>query len=518
MKYLAGVALFLLAAPSAQAQVINPLAMPADPGDQQVMAEIVPMLLGTPDITRLDAALAKLPRPTPLRGMVQTVRAAILSNNNDMARAVAAAEEALRLLPEDARPKLVASSIFVFSGAPQRAADLWMEASRESPELARATDAYIVAAMASRLQDLGDRLREDRLRARLTEIGFSGNGANERSAAQLARTRLAMGEGREADALASVVAISNPRDLLVLYADRQYAALWPRIAEWAGDDLSAQSRRYLEELRADWVAADDFRTATVYARQLSRLGAYAAVVALFEPMLARPISARDAEAAFLAPVVARALAMLGRDPEGRALLARVRPALPQDEAANALNLNGGMINLALERMDWPQLLVETDTFLGAAQVLGAEVDRSAMLEVRALRTCALSQLGRAAEAERAAAEVSIEAAVLPDPVLDMHICRGDIAAARALVVASLHNERTRTWALRFAQPARLETRSPFQRLKSAREKQVREAADVVAAANRVGRILAMPIEADLPPGFDPYRVLPPAKPVAPDSI
>ena len=143
MRHALTIALLIAAASPVTAQVTNPLAATTDPGDRAVMAEAASAVASrTPDIARLDAVLAKLPRPTPLRGMVQTVRAGVLANAKDPAPAVAAVEEALRLLPDDPRPKLVAAGIFTFAGSPQRAADLWILASRESPGFARMSDRY----------------------------------------------------------------------------------------------------------------------------------------------------------------------------------------------------------------------------------------------------------------------------------------------------------------------------------------------------------------------------------------
>jgi hypothetical protein len=259
--------------------------MTTDASDRAVMAEAASAVASrTPDIGRLNATLAKLPRPTPLRGMVQTARAGVLANARDAGPAVAAIEDALRLLPDDPRPKLVAAAIFTFSGSPQRAADLWMEASRLSPDFARMTDRYIVMAMIGRLTDIGDRARADRISARLAEIGFINGLAPERSNTALAKTREAVRNQQQADALLAVTTIGDPDDLLTLYIDKRYVALWPRIAEWAGPNLAAQSRRYLEELRADWQAGNDFETATPYARRLADLQAYTAVNSLFLPM------------------------------------------------------------------------------------------------------------------------------------------------------------------------------------------------------------------------------------------
>ena len=518
----------------ARAQVADPLAMTTDPADRAVMAEAASAIAGrSPDIARLDAVLAKLPRPTPLRGMVQTVRAGVLASAQATGPAVAAIEEALRLLPDDPRPKLVATGIYTFSGSPQRAADLLLQASRLAPEMTRHFDRYVVMALTGRLTEIGDRSRADRLNARLGEIGFSSGLAPERSTAALSRTREAMrmSPGAATDeAVNLVTTIGDLDDLLTLYIDRRYAPLWPRIAEWAGADLAAQSRRYLDELRGDWAAAADFDTATPYARRLSRLEAYPAVVSLFLPMFdaidtgaAVPAEARAAgaprgEGVFLAPIVARALAHQGRYDEARALLARVATTVPADDQGNGLNLDGAYLQLAAMETDWPQVLTRADVFLDRAKRYGSNVNRASVLLVKAWQACALARTGQSAAAEPVTAEVLLDEALVPGAAMQMYVCRGDQAAARALVIRRLADETTRDWALRYVQPTGSATTTPLDRLTDPVDDAVRTAPDVVAAATRVGRILPNPVSVGLPQGFDPFRLQPRTTPLDANAV
>jgi hypothetical protein len=520
MRYISVIALLLAVAAPGAAQLADPLTATLDPRDRAVMAEVASAVSSrTPDIAQLDAVLAKLPRPTPLRGIVQTVRADVLASASRAGPAVAAMEDALRLLPDDPRPKLVATSIFTFAGSPQRAADLWMEASRESPDLARMSDRYIMMALIGRLADVGDRARADRISARLAEIGFSAGVADERSSAALAHTREAVRSQHEGEALLSVTAIANPLDILTLYVDRSYAALWPRIVEWAGADLAAQSQRYLEELRGDWAAAGNFETATPYARRLSRLNAHAVVVSLFLPMFDRVRPGGEQKyAEFLAPIVARSLATLSREGEAKALLARVAKAMPADNGGNALNIDGAFMTLAMMRTDWPQVIATADIFLARARALGSSVNRSAVLQVQGARACALWRTGDVAEAQQPTAQVLLGAAVVPDVVMQMHLCRGDIEAARSLVVSRLADETTRGWALRFVQPVRSDIATPLARLTEPVAQVVRSAPDVLSAANRVGRILPRPVDATLPASFDPFRSKRTTKSLDPDAV
>lgn len=522
MKYWAMAALSFVTAVPGAAQVSDPLAMTTDAADRAVMAEVASGVSSrTPDLAHLDVLLTKLPRPTPLRGMVQTVRAGVLANRRDAGPAVTAIEEALRLLPDDPRPKLVAAGIFTFSGSPQRAADLWIDASRLSPEFARMSDRYMIMALIGRLTDIGDQIRADRLKVRTVEIGFSTGLASERSNGALARTRGEVRENRADAAMLSVTAIGDPLDLLTLYVDHQYAVLWPRIAEWAGPDLSSQSRRYLKELRADWQASNSFETAVPYARRLSSLQAYPAIIALFLPMFDRVRlgGEQQEDAEFLAPIVARALTLQGRQAEALALLEKVAAAMPVDDQGNALNIDGAYLTLASVQADWPDVVRRADAFLARAKSLGPSVNRSALLQVQAWRACALHHLGQEGEAQRAMADVALAEALLPEPAMNLYVCRGDAASARTLVRSRLADPLTRDWALRFMQPTAPDIAlTPLDRLMKPVSQAVRDAPEVVAATKKVGRILPRPVDASLPEGFDPFGARPTDKPLGPGSV
>ena len=519
-KALVAVLALLAAGTPASAQVVNPLAATTDPADRAVMAEAVAAMTAAPlDLARLDSALAKLPRPTPLRAMVQTARADALARVDRKGEAVSAIEEALRLLPAHPVPKFAASQIFTFTGSPQRAADLWMQASVIAPEMARRTDRYAIMALEGRLRDVGDRERADKLSARIGEIGFASGLAPERSGAALARVRTAVRAGRTDDALAAVTAIGGPGDMLSLYVDRRYAALWPRITEWAGPGLALQSRRYLEELRADWIAADDFETATPYARRVAGYRSHAAVVALFLPMFDRVGPDRvPGGVDFLAPIVARALAATGREAEGRALLTRVASALPKERTGRELNLSGAFITLDANAERWAAVLPAVGTFLARAEALGPTVNSSAIWTVRALQACALWKTGRRSEAEPVMAELLLGQAVNPASAGRVLLCRADAAALRTFVIARLEDEATRSWALAWVQPSSGETSTALGRTDQLLLDGLRRDPAVLAVANRVGRVLPQPVD-DVPPaGFDPFAARPAARLPGPGEV
>lgn len=510
----------LLAPVYATAQGKSPLELTTDPADKAVMAEAAAAVAERPpSLARLDAVLAKLPRPTPLRGMVQSVRASVLLAQTDERPAVAAIDEALRLLPDHPAPKMIATEVFTFSGAPQRAADLWLALSQQAPDVARQSQRYTMMALVGRLRDLGDRARADRVSARLGEIGFAAALAPERSSYAIAQIRDAMRAGRTADAVAAVPTVGDPSDLVAMFIDKRYVALWPRITEWSGGSFDAPARRYLEELRADYNAADDFQTATPYARELAGLHAYDAVVALFLPMFDRTTPNGYGQGAeTLAPIVARSLTTIGRAAEGQALLARVAARLPREAAANALNIDAAYATIAAGAGDWARTLSAADTFLARARTFGHSVNSSAIVGIQSYRACALHQLGRTDEAARTKAEVMLAAATSPSRVADMLACMNDEATLRQHVIDRLADEDTRAWALGWVQPYVRDPRVALDRLTDPVHDRVRTDPAVVAAATKVGRVLPAPVGGTLPSGFEPYRAPPARAPVAKDAV
>ncbi|KHL25541.1 hypothetical protein PK98_02365 [Croceibacterium mercuriale] len=120
----------------------------------------------------------------------------------------------------------------------------------------------------------------------------------------------------------------------------------------------------------------------------------------------------------------------------------------------------------------------------------------------------LSQLGRNDEAQGPVAAVLLARAVMPTHAMTVNLCRGDLTAARALLVERLADEETRTWALNFVQPEAERALTPLDRLMQPPAEAIHTAPDVIAAAAAVGRILPEPINATLPASFDPFRANP----------
>lgn len=192
--------------------------------------------------------------------------------------------------------------------------------------------------------------------------------------------------------------------------------------------------------------------------------------------------------------------------------------MPKDESGADLNILAAQMMLDANETAWPAALAGADAFLARAKQLGARINGSATLQVQAIRACALGKLDREADAQQETASVMLAEAVMPGPALQVHLCRGDVAGTRALIVRRLADLQTRGWALRLVQPVRPDAFSPLDRLMQPVMAAARAAPDVRAAATKVGRVLPQPVLTELPAGFDPFRSKPTPRPLGNDAI
>lgn len=504
-------------APSASAQ--SPFDSITDTGDRAVLPEAAEIFGSRkPNIEAFDALLKKLPRPTRLRAMVQTARASLLSYADRNTEAVEAIEEAMRILPDDPMPKLMAANVLTFAGAPQRAADLWIAASILSPELARTSEDSVLDTLADRLRVVGDYARADRVLARMGEIGLVAGKANVRSSAALARVRAEVEAGKIEEARRLVSGIVSPTQLLGLYVDRRYEPLWPTIDGWAGKAFVQQERFYLEQLRSEWQAAHEFSAGASYAGGLRRVGAYQAVIDIFLDRLSPgKLTAETEGMDVLAISVAGALVAVGRGEEAVPMLSRLKTLTSEKDGIQSLNLTNGIITTQLSLDKWDQAAETARAWLARAKAIGPEVNGDAILHIARLRACALTAAGRANEAAPEISEILLARGAQPRIALLLYACQNDLPGARKLILDHLEGEKTRSWALTALQPETERGTTSFQKKMDAFGRLLRNDAEVRAAAAKVGRILAEPIDKGLPAGFVPDD---PAQraPQSPDNV
>ena len=444
----AGAAAALLALATGPVIAQNGLPAPADAAERAAMPDLVALLSARGEPAEFDVLLARFPRPTPLRGIVQAARSKALLGRSWPAEAKAAAEEAIRLTPGMAGPRIAVADVLTFAGAPREAADVWLEASVLSPEMARHTDTYVMSAMVGRLLDAGDRFRADKVRVRMDELGQVAALAPDRSDGAFARVQTALAAGDVSVARAAVPGVIAPVDLLALYVDRRYAALWPVVEEWAAPDFTGAQLRYLVELRREFRNRSDLEPAVDYARALAALRQYQTIVDLFLPLTTSEQQQDDRlNFAFLAPVVARALTAVGRSSEAIALLERTGRFYPANNAAMALNMSGSIVRLAYSVGRWSDAERDAARWLAKADALGPDVNLGAKERVSTLRACALVHLGRAAGAESLGATLALARARNHANLMSFAACRNDLAQATATMIAWLADPDARASAL-----------------------------------------------------------------------
>lgn len=506
--FLRGVCLAAALSIAAPAAARQPLPTPTDAAEAAVVSDLSKALdadgLG---IGQLDSLLALLDRPTPWRGIVQGMRAEALLNIDKTAQARAAAEESVRLTPGMAGPHIPASYVLTFTGAAGRGADVWLEASVIDPDAARETPSYWMLAMVGRLEEAGDVARAEKIKVRMDEIGMATLLAPARSSAALSRFRAVFARDGAVAARPLLSAIVSPKDLLGLYVDRRFEAVWPDIARWTGADFGRVQQLYLTELRREWQSSRTMEAATNYARALTALEAEDAAIRLFLPELAADkISPYVEGMEFLAPVVGRALTDLGRAPEGAALLARVERAMPPEATAMKLNLSGNRVRQAYMLADWADVARSAADWTKTALSQGVAVNDEPIRNVMALQVCGLEHLGRRAEAASTRALIVASQRLQQEAAMTVFACEDDFASARSLMIGRLGDPDARMAALLALQPSLpLDHTTPQGLVGERFYLKLKSDPAVRAAANRVGRILPQPILQRLPADFDPAQ-------------
>ena len=340
------------------------------------LADAVAMIRSDPkgSLAATDALLAQLHKPTQFRGSVQLARAMAFAATQQFERAVPAIDEAIRLQPTSPVPKLFGALIFTFTGDPGRAADLWLAASRENPDLARTQDAYSTMALLGRLDDSGDRRRADLVRVRLIDIGYP-----DASDHVLAVIRSRMKDGNIKGAQELIPSLVKPVEFASLLSDNKFRSLWPNIEAWAGAQLEGQWQSYLETAKRRWESSRSFDAAVAYARALNQVDDQATIIAEFEPALATEPSLADSQyAQFLVASVGSALIATGRTDYGFQLFERFAGFWPYASDVRGLNVESNWAKQELEQGHYIEAGKRIDAVIQSSVVRGPEINSSAL--------------------------------------------------------------------------------------------------------------------------------------------
>jgi len=472
-----------------------PIEKLAQPGEQAQLAELLHSLGSEKGrdpkaiLPILDGILAKLTRPTMLRGFVQMTRASVFEALERDAEATAAIEEAIRLLPDYSGPLMTAAAIYLYSNNPGLASDAIVRASEIDPEGVRQLPDYETSALLRRLDAIRDEKRARILSDRLLAIGWTGSGVKSRSELAAMAIRKAVTDQDVARARLLVPDLLDPEATYALLADAKFKEIWPDIEKWAGPRLSVQWTMYLDEARKRWLASSDLERGADYAAALRTAGHFDTLIAEFLPLYQKPLDGdRNWPLLFIAPKLVSALMAGGRIDDALNVYRNAAKTWPIGSSANALNLYANEATALLYAGRPAEALAKIDAAIQDSHRWPGEINVDAVAGMHLTRACALHELGRDAEAT-VSAMVAAQAGHARGQA-DVALCMGKPAEAKTALLKAFARPEERTSMIGFMQPEHLPViPTSYGRRRRADEDALRHDPELVSAVTQFGRIL-----------------------------
>ncbi|WP_283418966.1 hypothetical protein [Sphingopyxis sp. Geo48] len=358
---------------------------------------------------------------------------------------------------------------------------------QESRELWALSRAFALAGrFAERLQLLRDLAQEARL----------GKMAEDDRRAILSALFAAEVEGGSVEAAAGLVAnVRDPYTMRSALGDLRYAPLWPQLEAQAGDNLNLILNAAVDEALARYRSApDDLQLFQELAHAYLHAGRFAEVIDLVEAKRPPPekMAEIDENMAWALNVEAYSLDALGRADDAEAIFDQIAE-IPFDAKEK-----GWLVNFAINRGSRLVALGRFEKGLAAAELAGRIAETSgsgyARMLVRRDRICALTALGRAAEAAPILQEVDANIDDTPHVAAEALLCAKDEGKVAALVIAELKDPAKAGEMIEALQGPEFDlfyTSSVLPRL----SKRIRPRKDVDAAFRKVAR--------DIPARFAP---------------
>ncbi|HET8612737.1 MAG TPA: hypothetical protein VFL92_08225, partial [Sphingomonas sp.] len=212
--------------PAALPQQQDPFTAAAPLPEEQVAMPEIRAAFGAGDpkemIDHFDRALAQLPQPTRLRGVVQCLRGTTLNALERKAEAEAAIDECYRLDPDLPFAQLVYAWKLDETGDLRGAVRMFAKAVTESPATVSRLPVDVVETMLRRLQYDSDSALRQQLILALVNAGYGQN--DPAFFSSLARETMAsrLAAGDIAGARALIPAVTDPADGLKMLIDRTY--------------------------------------------------------------------------------------------------------------------------------------------------------------------------------------------------------------------------------------------------------------------------------------------------------
>lgn len=457
-------------------------------------------LAGKPDeasrieaLTKLNAALARVAKPSPLAGLIEGLRGAVLSDMRRPQAALAALQSATRQY--DGNPEVYRLWIAyeLDLGTLETLGEALRRTIKVQPQIVAALDKRWVQLA---FQKVGKLPAEKRETARedicilLDQGGFqqqprTAMGAYVLECAIAARSR----RGDLAGARAALAKGPSASTGLQLAIDRRHQALWGDVDRISGSGfrkaLEQDAKRAAEAAEA---APRDYGRRTEQMQALRALGRFTEALAAGKALAEdkQQIEVVGGDGFWLVNEYAQNLAALGRDGDAIARMGEI--------IALGVDRYPDLAPLAINRAE---LLVGAGQFEEAAQALtDLEANHATSLSdygkmwVWAHRACALRGLGREAEAKADEDKIGAKPSENWSAATYAAACRGDVAGVADAIVTRLRDDEARPGALNlfitFQTP---EARTPFEKKLIAIVEQAKASPAVRAEFSKVGRFV-----------------------------
>ncbi len=479
------------------------------PGDRKLVDEALSQLTvpgqATPAeaLATLDRALTQLSEPSESRGIIQFLRAGLLSERDQDVAAREAIDESVRLLPGYSGPLLTAATLYSYSDQPTLAADYLLRATEIDPEMTRRFEEYDLNNILQRLSVLMEARRIKMLSERLLAIGWRGEGLGSRSRLALNAIEARVEEGDVAGARGLIPKLLLPRHSRDLLMQSKFRELWPDLERWAGSKLEKQWSVYLREARDRWQASKDPATALDYAIALEEANHNDTMIREMLPLFSSLDPQDDYDLIFVAAKLAEALARKGRWDDIEKMFESGARAWPLGGHANALNIAANRARFAFYRGKAVEALAGIDAAIADSARWREQVNRGGLAAMHYYRACILHKLGRTEDA--ALSRTIVGQVHGPASLARLFLCLDKPETARQVLISALADEVKRAEVLGFVQkdsaPA---IRSDYGGWLDARFEEMRTDPQLLSKVAKYGRVLPFslsegaPLEAQVP--------------------
>lgn len=442
-------------------------------------------------LAKLNAVLAKVPSPSPLAGLVEGIRGALLIDLQRPQAAYASLQAATRQFDGNPEVYRLWIAVELDQGTTDTVAAAFRRTAAVQPKVLAAIDKQWVRFAIQKTRALPAEKREaarEDLCILLDQVGFqqqprTGIGKGILDCAIVAHSR----RGELAAARAALAKGPTTAAGVYLALDRRHQALWGDVDRLMGSGFRKSLEQDVKTATAAAEAAPrDYPQRTEQMQTLRAVGRYAEAIAAGKALAddKAQIEVIGADAFWLVNEYARNLWALGRFDEA---LGRMSDLLALDVQRypdlGPLAINRSEMLLRLERYQ------ETvDALTSLETKAPTSLNDVGKMWLWANRACALRGMGRAAEAKADEDRIVAKTAENWSAATLAAACRGDVAAVSALLVTRLRDEDTRPGALPlFITFQTAEGETPFEARINAVVDQAKASPAVVEAFGKVGR-------------------------------